>query len=161
MSPLFRLRLALLRKPQMIEAPLGESFEALQSRLPGLTLSDSPSDWVDGVNYTLKLPDYTFYATVKDDRVVAVIHNTDRYRDTGPQRIKKLFYFLEIYAGESSFEQVLDNGFGFSYKTKDDKVCATHSYVCDIFSAYYRDLVKRSDPPNDGNQSESNEDDSK
>lgn len=142
MSLFFRLRLALLRKPKMIEAPLGEDFASLQNRLPELSPSDSPSEWMDSTDYRLELPDYLLHVTAKEGKVVAVIHNTDRYRNTGAQRIKKLIYFLEAYAGESSFDQVLDNGFGLSYKTEDDERWATYSYACDIFSAYFKDLEK-------------------
>jgi hypothetical protein len=124
MSPLFWLRFAFLRKPRMIEAPLGEEFETLRMRLPELVVNDSPSDWEECTDYMLKSPDYVFHG-VKDGKVVAVIHNTDRYRETGPQRVKKLFYFLHAR-------------------------WATYSYTCDVFSAYRTGLIKRiAQPPPD------------
>ncbi|HSI62696.1 MAG TPA: hypothetical protein VLE43_06240 [Candidatus Saccharimonadia bacterium] len=136
------LRIALTRAPKLIEAPLGERIEELCARLPSLSESEEPSDWLDCTDYRLESDDYVFHATAKDGVVVAVIHDTDRHREGGMKRVKKMMHLLKVYAGASDFEQILDNGFGFTYRSVDGKRMATYSYACDVFSVYEADLQK-------------------
>ncbi len=107
--------------------------------------TDEPSEWEGCIDYVLDEPDYKLTAHLENGVVVGFIHNTSRYRDRSHHRIRKLIDLLEFYGGkeENEFDLIVDNGYGYIYRTPDKSLRASYSYVCDIFSTSYFRLDRR------------------
>ena len=67
-----------------------------------------------------------------EGRLTEIIVNTTWFRSTPEARERKLRYFLDCYGGQSNFNLLLDNGFGYTLERRDRRVFVLYSYVCDI-----------------------------
>lgn len=118
------------------------SFQELRERLPGLQHSPKSSEWLNCVDYRYEDQQSRTTFTVKDEIVSGVIYATDVYGGYGFLRMRKLRYFLQQNASDSPMAFVLDNGFGYTFRSSDGKRMATYSYMMDIFATYYSSLER-------------------
>lgn len=148
------LRAALANDAPIHKVPLGITLEELLGRFPDMRPADEPSDWEGCTDYVLKEADYKLTAHVENSVMVGCIHDTDRYRDKPHRRMRKLIDLLEFYGGngENEFSAVMDNGYGYIYRTPDKSLRASYSYVCDIFSTSYFRLNRRTSSQAQGDQ---------
>jgi hypothetical protein len=126
-----------LAKPSLRLQSLGISFEQLTADLAPLQARTETSEWVGCVDYVFEDNDYKLIASVESGVVVAYVHDTDIYRATQPQVVRKLNDFLDFYGAEGTEHEldfVLDNGFGLLFRSKNSRVRAAYSHVADIFS---------------------------
>lgn len=78
------------------------------------------SDWSACVDHVFQNDEYTLIASVEEDVVVAYVHDTEIYRNKPTQRLRKLTEFFDYYGSERPLTFIVDNGFGYLYKSNDN-----------------------------------------
>ena len=140
---LTRLHAKLLTKPELWLHPLGIEFRELVSLLGDRGWQESESDWTGCTDCVVDEERYKLIATIDAGIVVGYIHDTGVYREKPAERLRKLNECLDFYGSKSELGFVVDNGFGYLYRSKDAAIRAAYSYVADIFSVSYSRLERK------------------
>ena len=84
----------------------------------------------NAITFTIEINEGEILLTLVDGVLSQVIYQTPKLFPWSKK--KKTRQLLEAYAGTSSWVEVLDNGFGKTYRRDDETMVALWSYVMDF-----------------------------
>lgn len=133
-SLLNRIRAWFLPSPQLIVIPLGTRLDDLFKQYKMVSESEEESYLEGCSHYEISLREQEITVAVDDGEVKGVIYNTEKYGNSEHERVRKLRFFLQAHGQESRLRFIVNNGFGFLYRSRNNETRAAYSYAADIFS---------------------------
>ena len=129
-----RIKAWFLPAPELTIVPLGADFDEVQRELKMLKPLEEESHLKDCEHYEYDLRDQRITIAVDDGKVRGVIYDTDTFGHDAPHQIRKLRHYLSAHSAGDQLRFLVNNGFGFLYRSSSGETRAAYSYAADIFS---------------------------
>ena len=128
-----RIRAWTLPAPNLEVIALGTPIDEVYQRYKLIKESDEAS-LAGCKQYEFSVGDQDIMLDVDEGEVVGVAYDPATYGDTEAQRLRNLKFYLQEHSRESKLKYLVNNGFGFLYRSRDDQTRASYSYAYGIFS---------------------------
>lgn len=107
---------------------IGEKFE--EGQIGGSQIEKTPHEKAEGAEvYTYEYPQGNILFTVRDGTLHEVIYQTPKLMPWSKK--KKNRHLFSSYCSDSGWNEILDNGFGKTYRSNNGEMYALWSYAMD------------------------------